>query len=77
MPARTADRNRMFYASPEMIIDPANNTYIATIITAKGEIACALYAGDAPQTVNNFVYLAKSGFYNGLTFHRVVPCFVV
>lgn len=76
MPARTADRNQMFDAPPEMIIDPAK-TYMATIITAKGEIACALYAGDAPQTVNNFVYLAKSGFYNGLTFHRVVPRFVV
>jgi cyclophilin family peptidyl-prolyl cis-trans isomerase len=77
MPARTADRNRMFDAPPEMIIDPANNTYMAKIVTAKGEIACALYAKDAPQTVNNFVYLAKSGFYDGLTFHRVVPRFVV
>jgi cyclophilin family peptidyl-prolyl cis-trans isomerase len=76
MPARSADRNQMFDAPPAMIIDPAK-TYTATIVTAKGEIACALYAADAPQTVNNFVYLAKSGFYDGLTFHRVVPGFVV
>jgi cyclophilin family peptidyl-prolyl cis-trans isomerase len=38
---------------------------------------CELYAGQAPQTVNNFVYLARAGFYDGLSFHRVVPGFVI
>jgi cyclophilin family peptidyl-prolyl cis-trans isomerase len=59
-----------------MIIDP-NKTYKATIKTAKGNIECELYADKAPETVNNFVYLSQAGFYNGLTFHRVVPGFVI
>ena len=42
-----------------------------------GEIRMEFYPGDAPKTVENFVTLAKKGFYNGLTFHRVVPDFVV
>ena len=42
-----------------------------------GEIRIEFYPADAPKTVENFVTLAKKGFYNGLTFHRVVPDFVV
>ena len=42
-----------------------------------GEIRIEFYSADAPKTVENFVTLAKKGFYNGLTFHRVVPDFVV
>jgi peptidylprolyl isomerase/peptidyl-prolyl cis-trans isomerase B (cyclophilin B) len=42
-----------------------------------GEIRLEFYSGDAPKTVENFVTLAKKGFYNGLNFHRVVPDFVV
>jgi peptidyl-prolyl cis-trans isomerase B (cyclophilin B) len=76
MPSRPIDRDQMFDALPPTIIDPARS-YTATIVTAKGEIECELYAGEAPQTVNNFVYLAQSGFYDGLTFHRVVPGFVI
>lgn len=48
----------------------------AVITTDKGVMNVALYANKAPQTVANFVYLAKSGFYNGLNFHRVIPGFV-
>ena len=58
-----------------IVIDPAKK-YIATIKTAKGDIVLELYAKDAPVTVNNFVSLAKKGFYNGLTFHRVIPGFM-
>ena len=76
MPSRSADRNQMFKELPPTIIDPAQS-YAATIVTTKGEIECELYAGDAPLTVGNFVYLARSGFYDGLTFHRVVPGFVI
>jgi cyclophilin family peptidyl-prolyl cis-trans isomerase len=76
MPARAADRNQMFGALPPTIVDPAAS-YTATIVTTKGEIECELYISDAPLTVNNFVYLARSGFYDGLTFHRVVPGFVI
>lgn len=66
----------MFDAPPPMIIDPSR-PYTATIQTAKGDIVCELYPKEAPQTVNNFVYLARAGLYDGLTFHRVVPGFVV
>jgi cyclophilin family peptidyl-prolyl cis-trans isomerase len=76
MPATPAARNQMFDSPPPMVIDPAK-TYKATITTARGDISCELYADKAPQTVNNFVYLARSGFYDGLTFHRVVPGFVI
>jgi len=76
MPSKPAQRNNMFDAPPPMIIDPAKS-YTATIETAKGDIVCELYAAEAPQTVNNFVYLARAGFYDGLTFHRVVPGFVI
>lgn len=50
---------------------------IARIVTPKGEIVFELLDGEAPKTVSNFVALAKSGFYDGLTFHRVVPGFVI
>ena len=49
----------------------------ATINTEKGNMAVEFYAKDAPETVANFVKLAKDGFYNGLTFHRVIPNFVI
>ena len=45
--------------------------------TAKGVMKAELYADDVPNTVNNFVKLAKSGFYDGLRFHRVIPDFVI
>lgn len=49
----------------------------AVIVTNKGTIEFTLYADKAPKTVSNFIYLAKKGFYDGLTFHRVVPRFVI
>lgn len=49
----------------------------AVIETAKGTISIDLYADKAPKTVSNFVYLAEKGYYDGLTFHRVVPGFVI
>lgn len=59
-----------------LTIDPKKH-YEAVISTDKGNITVLLNAEKAPWSVNNFVYLAKSGFYNGLTFHRVEPGFVV
>ena len=61
---------------PDMVIDPAKR-YEATIATDKGDIVIALDPSRAPRSVNNFVFLAREGFYDGLTFHRVVPDFVV
>lgn len=52
-------------------------TYEAIIKTAKGDIVCDLNYEKAPMTVTNFIQLVQGGFYNGLTFHRVVPNFVV
>lgn len=52
-------------------------TYHVTVTTSRGVIEMDLDASLAPQTVNNFVGLAKQGFYDGLTFHRVVPEFVI
>jgi cyclophilin family peptidyl-prolyl cis-trans isomerase len=61
---------------PPTKIDPAKS-YSATVRTGRGEFRLELTPGDAPVTVNNFVHLAETGFYDGLTFHRVVPGFVV
>ncbi len=54
----------------------ANKTYTATIDTTLGTMKAELYAKDAPVTVNNFVFLARQGFYDGVTFHRVIKNFM-
>lgn len=61
---------------PELQIDPAK-TYRATLETDRGTIELDLYPEHAPHTVNNFAFLAGEGFYDGLTFHRVIPNFMV
>jgi cyclophilin family peptidyl-prolyl cis-trans isomerase len=76
MPTNPADRNNMYSAPPEMQID-SGKTYVASISTVKGDIVVQLDASVAPLTVNNFVFLAEQGFYDGLTFHRVEPGFVI
>jgi len=62
--------------APDFEIDPAA-TFDVTIATPKGDIVMALDAKLAPNTVNNFVVQARRGFYDNLTFHRVVPGFVI
>jgi peptidyl-prolyl cis-trans isomerase B (cyclophilin B) len=64
------------YARAEQVID-ASRRYQATISTDDGDIVIDLDPGRAPATVNNFVFLAREGFYDGLTFHRVVDDFVI
>jgi cyclophilin family peptidyl-prolyl cis-trans isomerase len=64
-----------FTAPPAMVIDPQKQ-YQATIKTDKGDIVLALDAQSAPLTVNNFVFLAREGWYDGVTFFRVLPGFV-
>lgn len=59
-----------------MTIDP-NRSYVATFDTSRGRIVCELYPKDAPNTVNNFVFLAREGFYNGTKFHRVIADFMI
>ena len=67
---------RQFTTCPPMTIDKAK-TYLAHIQTAKGEIVLELYAEAAPLAVNNFIFLARNGWYDGITFHRVIANFVV
>ncbi len=54
----------------------ASKSYRARFTTEKGEVVCELYANEAPLTVENFVNLARAGFYDGTTFHRVIPGFM-
>jgi cyclophilin family peptidyl-prolyl cis-trans isomerase len=61
---------------PEMEIDPKKK-YSAVLNTDKGDIKIELFADKTPKTVNNFVYLAKQGFYDETIFHRVIPDFMV
>ena len=58
-----------------MVIDPLKN-YSAILHTENGDITIELYAEDAPLAVNNFVFLTNEGWYDGVTFHRVLPGFV-
>jgi peptidyl-prolyl cis-trans isomerase B (cyclophilin B) len=59
-----------------MQIDPKKK-YTATIATGRGNIVIELYPQYAPKTVNNFVFLAQQGFYDGVTFHRVIRDFMI
>ncbi len=61
---------------PELEIDPQRQ-YSATLETSKGTMQLELYAADAPSTVNNFVFLARRGFYDGVIFHRVIEGFMI
>lgn len=61
---------------PELIIDAANR-YVATIRTSLGDVTVELLADRAPSTVNNFVFLAREGFYDGVIFHRVINGFMI
>ncbi|MCU0494719.1 MAG: peptidylprolyl isomerase [Chloroflexaceae bacterium] len=66
---------KRYNSRPEMTIDPTK-TYHAQIETPRGTIKAELYPSVAPQTVNSFVFLAREGFYDGLTWHRVIKDFM-
>ncbi|WP_253944870.1 peptidylprolyl isomerase [Paenibacillus sp. NEAU-GSW1] len=61
---------------PEMSID-LNKSYEAKFTTNKGDFTVKLFAKESPITVNNFVFLARQGFYDGLTFHRIIESFMI
>ncbi|MBK8051664.1 MAG: peptidylprolyl isomerase [Anaerolineales bacterium] len=71
-----AERDGMYTAAPEMTIDPSKY-YYATFKTDKGDIKVQLFADRAPLAVNNLVFLAREGFYNDTTFHRVLDGFMM
>jgi cyclophilin family peptidyl-prolyl cis-trans isomerase len=66
---------KTYPAPPPLVIDPAKH-YRARLVTPLGDIVAELYADRAPQTVNNFVFLARDGYYDGVTFHRVIKGFM-
>ena len=67
----------MKWDSPPAIMIDTGKQYTATIETEKGNLVLELFAKDVPVTVNNFVFLAREGYYDGTTFHRVIPGFMV
>ncbi len=71
-----AAKPKQYGSPPEMMIDTGKQ-YIATIETEKGNLVLELFAADVPVTVNNFVFLSREGFYDGTTFHRIIPGFMV
>ncbi len=70
------DSRPTFTEAPAQTIDPTH-TYEATITTSCGAFTVGLDVADAPITVNNFVFLARAGLFDGTTFHRVAPDFVI
>ncbi len=66
---------KQYSGPPPMVIDPSKR-YVATISTNGGDIVVELFADKAPRTVNNFVFLAQDGYYDGVTFHRVIKGFM-
>lgn len=75
-PSASATANPKQFTAAEQVID-ATKQYTATLKTSKGDIVIKLYADKAPNTVNSFVFLAQKGYFDGITFHRVVKNFVV
>lgn len=71
-----AQRANYYSEMPPMTIDPSK-TYVATIHTKRGDLVLELDAFYAPIHTNNFIFLARQGFYDGLTFHRWEPDFVL
>lgn len=67
---------KQWSSQPDLIIDAAHS-YRATIHTNHGDIDVELFADRSPSTVNNFVFLAREGFYDGVIFHRVINGFMI
>lgn len=67
---------KQWRTAPAMQIDAGKN-YRVTLETTKGAIVLELYPQHAPKTVNNFVFLSREGFYDGVTFHRVIADFMI
>ncbi len=67
---------KQYQSPPAMSIDPAKK-YTATIATTAGTMTAELFPGDAPNTVNNFVFLARDGYYDEVIFHRIISGFMI
>lgn len=75
-PAAPAQNVKKYSAPPPMTIDPKKQ-YFATLHTSKGDVRIELLPAKAPKTVNNFVFLARDGFYNNVRFHRIIKTFMI
>jgi cyclophilin family peptidyl-prolyl cis-trans isomerase len=75
VPPAAGTEKPQYAMPPKMQID-RGQTYTAVMRTSCGTIELELFADQAPQTVNNFVFLARERFYDGLTFHRIIPDFM-
>ena len=75
-PDGSSERRIQFDAPPPMVIDPECN-YVAEMVTTAGTMKIALNSKRAPVTVNNFVFLARWHYYDGIIFHRVIRDFVI
>jgi len=71
----SSPKTQRFDGAPPMIIDPAKR-YTAEVTTSKGNLTIALDPVAAPKTVNNFVFLARWHYYDGIVFHRIIPGFM-
>jgi cyclophilin family peptidyl-prolyl cis-trans isomerase len=71
-----AARTTTFASGPKACID-LTKTYTATIVTSRGDVVVELDAKAAPKTVNSFVFLARNRYFEGVSFHRIIPGFVV
>jgi peptidyl-prolyl cis-trans isomerase B (cyclophilin B) len=67
---------KQWTSAPELTID-TTKSYTAEIATNRGNMTLELYAEHAPKTVNNFVFLAREGYYDGISFHRVIANFMI
>ncbi|MEX2461337.1 MAG: peptidylprolyl isomerase [Paenibacillaceae bacterium] len=76
-PSEHADAAVKSWTSPPAMSIDVNKTYCAVVQTSKGSFTLELFAKDAPKTVNNFVFLAKNNFYDGIIFHRIIETFMI
>ena len=75
-PDGSSEKRQKFSEAPPMILD-MEKTYTATMVTSQGTLEILLDQHVAPETVNNFVYLARFHYYDGVIFHRIIPGFVL
>jgi cyclophilin family peptidyl-prolyl cis-trans isomerase len=75
-PDGSSPKTQRFDGPPPLVIDPSKR-YSAEVTTSKGAMAVALDANAAPNTVNNFVFLARWHYYDGIVFHRIIPGFML
>ncbi|WP_018467867.1 peptidylprolyl isomerase [Calidithermus timidus] len=71
-----SERPKQHFSQPQQVIEPDQYDYFAEFETTKGRFRVALFAKEAPVTVNSFVFLALNRFYEGIVWHRVIPGFV-